>query len=441
MPFISNSDEDRRAMLDALGAKDINDLVSGIPKECLLTEDWKQSPGKSEQAVYKYLSSVAQRNEWGYISFLGGGSYDHFIPAAVNTIAGRSEFITAYTPYQAEVSQGTLQAIYEYQTMICELTGMDVSNASMYCGVTSTAEAVLLATSHTERKKILIAGNLPVNYQILIKTYCHGRGIVIEKVPCPEGIIDQGALKRQMDTTAAGLVVQYPNYYGLIEPIARLSEIVHSAGGLMITAVNPVALGVLRTPGSSGVDIVTGEGQVLGNEMSWGGPYVGILAVKEALIRKIPGRLSGMTIDTNGKRGFVLTLQTREQHIRRAKATSNICSNEGLIALRSCVYMSLLGKEGIREVALQCLQKAHYLADAIAKVPGYSLKYNKPFFNEFVVKCPKPAQVIYEKMQAYKLFAGIPLADMGDPNDLLVAVTEQRTKQEMDLYVEKLKSL
>lgn len=439
MPFISNSDEDRRQMLSVLGASTIDDLVSGVPKEFLIQEDWKQYSGKSEHSTFKFLSEIASKNISDFVSFLGGGAYDHYIPAAVSNIASRSEFATAYTPYQPEVSQGTLQSIYEYQTMICELTGMGVSNASMYDGVSAAAEAVLLTSQYINRNKILIPENLPDNYKRLLNTYCLGRNVEIEQVPCLDGLIDRDALKRQMADSSAGLLVQYPNYYGLIEPLQELTEIVHEAGGLMICAVNPIACALLKTPGECGVDIVTGEGQVLGNTLSWGGPYLGIFAVTEKLIRKIPGRLAGRTTDLKGRQGFVLTLQTREQHIRRAKATSNICTNQGLLALRACIYMSLMGKEGIREVAEHCVQKAHYLADSISAIPGFSLAYDSPYFHEFVINCPEPAERICNEMLEHKIFAGIPLENMGDPHHLLVAVTEKRTKEELDLYVGKLK--
>ncbi|MFC1513440.1 aminomethyl-transferring glycine dehydrogenase subunit GcvPA [candidate division KSB1 bacterium] len=436
MPFIPNSDEDRKKMLEALGVSNIKDLITGVPEKYIIQDKWENEPGISERAALKYLSDLANKNVDDYICFLGGGAYDHYIPAAVNYVTSRAEFVTAYTPYQPEVSQGTLQSIYEYQTMICELSGMDISNASMYDGVSSTAEAVLLATAYRRRNKILIAENLPVNFQKVITTYGHGRGIEIIKVPCPDGTIDISALQELMTEETAGLVLQYPNYFGNIEPLEEISELIHSKDGLMIASVNPLALALLKSPGECGADIVTGEGQVFGNYMNWGGPYLGILAVKKPLMRKIPGRLSGRTVDMKGRQGFVLTLQTREQHIRREKATSNICTNQGLIALRACMHMALLGKEGVRDVAAQCVKKAHYLSENISEIPGFSLKYDKAFFHEFVVNCPVKAEHICEKLLERKIFAGIPLDDMGDPNGLLIAVTEKRTKNEMDLLVE-----
>ena len=439
MPYISNSDHDQKEMLRTLGVSSFDELVSSIPSEHRNKEDWKKHPGKSELSTLRYFQELAAKNVHGYTCFLGGGAYDHYIPSAISHITGRSEFSTAYTPYQPEVSQGTLQAIYEYQTMICELTGMEVSNASMYCGVSATAEAVLLASTFLKRQKILIAQNLPGNYKQVIATYCHGRNIAIEEISCGGGIIDSEDLKQKMNEQCAGLVLQYPNYFGIIEPLCDLSQIVHEAGGLVITSVNPIVLALLRTPGECAVDIVTGEGQVLGNSVNWGGPYLGIFAVNQNLIRKIPGRLSGRTVDLKGCQGFVLALQTREQHIRREKATSNICTNQGLVMIRACMYMSLMGKEGMRETANQCTQKAHYLADNIAGIPGYSLKYDKPFFHEFVVSCPQPAQKICDELLEHDIFAGIPLDNMDDPNALLIAVTEKRTKNEMDNFLNKLK--
>ncbi|MFC1564174.1 aminomethyl-transferring glycine dehydrogenase subunit GcvPA [candidate division KSB1 bacterium] len=441
MPYIPNSDEDRKEMMEALGIKSIDELFSNIPERHLIKDDWHQYPGISEQSVLKKMGDLARKNDVCKISFLGGGSYDHFIPSMINHVISRSEFYTAYTPYQPEVSQGTLQAIFEYQTMICELTGMDVSNASLYDGASAIAEAALLVSGHTKRKKIIIAASLPSNYKKLLSTYSKGGKYEIVEITCDDGLINRDKLKAELDENAAGLVVQYPNYFGNIENLTELSEIVHEAGGLMIASVNPIALALLKPPGECGVDIVTGEGQVLGNDMNWGGPYLGIFAATKALIRKMPGRIVGKTEDVDGRQGFVLALQTREQHIRREKATSNICTNQGLVALKSVVYMTLMGKEGLREVAGQCTQKAHYLAENICRVPGYSLKFDHPFFHEFAVSCPKPAKDICEKLLAQNIYAGIPLDDVGNPDALLIAVTEQRTKEEMDYFVEKLKEV
>jgi len=441
MPFIPNSDEDRKQMMLALGIGSIEELFAGIPDDIRVREDWKKYGGLSEQGAWRALREIASQNMSGdeYACFLGGGVYDHYIPSVVKHASCRSEFYTAYTPYQPEVSQGTLQAIYEYQTMICELTGMDVCNASMYDGATATAEAVLLAVQTLKTPRMLIPENMPENYTQVLSTYCHGRKIRIERIPCPGGVIDRAALDKQMKGGSAGLVVQYPNYFGIIERLDELASIVHGAGGMLIVCANPITLALLRTPGECGADIVTGEGQALGNELAWGGPYLGIFAATEKLVRKIPGRLSGKTEDTRGRRGFVLTLQTREQHIRREKATSNICTNQGLIMLRAAIYMETMGKEGIRDVARQSLQKAHYCAEKITGIPGFTLKYDQPFFHEFAVKCPVPAREICEKLIQDNIFAGVPLDDMGDPDTLLIAVTEKRTREEIDRYCDKLK--
>ncbi len=441
MPFIPNSDVDRKIMMEALGIKSVEELFANIPEKARFQEDWKSYPGMSEFAAYKELLNKSEKNlnTDKYTCFLGGGAYDHLIPSVVKYISGRSEFYTAYTPYQPEVSQGTLQVIYEYQSMICELTGMYASNASMYDGVSATAEAILLATSSLKRNRILYAENMPENYRSVFETYCHGRQIELVPVPCPDGLVDTAALKELMTNETAGLIVQYPNYFGQIEPLEELAEIVHGAGGYMTACVNPLALAILKTPGECGVDIVTGEGQVFGNELNFGGPYLGIFAVQKPLIRKIPGRLSGKTVDTQGRHGFVLTLQTREQHIRREKATSNICTNQGLMMLRAAIYLETMGREGLQEVANQCAQKAHYLAERIDSLPGFSLKYKKPFFHEFVVECPVPAEEICKKLLDDDFLAGIPLGSMGFENGLLVCETEKRTTGEMDHFVETLK--
>ncbi len=441
MPYIPNSDEDRKEMMDALGISKIEELFSNIPEKHLITDDWMEYPGKSEQAIVKEIREIAGKNNVENISFLGGGAYDHYVPAMVNHVISRSEFYTAYTPYQPEVSQGTLQAIFEYQTMICELTGMDVSNASLYDGASAIAEAALLITGHTKKKKVIIASSIPSNYKKVFSTYSKGGKYEIVEVSCDDGLIDRDQLKGLLKDDAAGLVVQYPNYFGNIENLTELSEIVHEAGGLMIVSANPIALAILKSPGECGVDIVTGEGQVLGNDMNWGGPYLGIFAAKKELIRKMPGRIIGKTEDVDGKQGFVLSLQTREQHIRREKATSNICTNQGLIALKAVVYMTLMGKVGIKEVAKQCMQKAHYLSDKICAIPGFKMKFDKPFFHEFVISCPKRAEEICDRMLDDDIYAGIPLDDIGDSNAILIAVTEQRTKDEMDYFAEKLRKL
>ncbi len=440
MPFIVNTANEREEMLKAIGANSFDDLIADIPEEIRLKRALDILPASDEPQVRKLLEGIASANRStsDYVSYLGGGAYDHFIPVAIKTIASRSEFYTAYTPYQAEVSQGTLQAIYEYQSLICRLYEMDVTNASMYDGATALAEAVLMAMNVTGRSQIVVAGKLhPWNHSVL-KTYLEasGHNAVIQNV-LQDGIGDVTALKALVTENVAAVVVQQPNFYGCLEDVDAIGAVAHANGALFVVSADPLSLGVLAPPGSYGADIAVGEGQPLGNAQNFGGPYLGIFSVKQPLVRKIPGRLVGMTKDRDGEDGFILTLQTREQHIRREKATSNICSNQALNALQAAVYLSLLGKEGLQQVAVQSAQKAHYLAGKIAALPGFSLKFSSPYFREFVVETPIPAAVVVERMLEKKVFAGYDLAAHGETG-LLVAVTEKRTKEELDSFAENL---
>lgn len=443
MPFIVNTASQREEMLRAIGAASFDDLIRDIPEEVRLKRALDLFPASDEPQVRKLLESLAaaNRSTSDYVSYLGGGAYDHFIPAAIRTIASRSEFYTAYTPYQAEVSQGTLQAIYEYQSLICRLYEMDVTNASMYDGATALAEAVLMAMNVTGRGQVVVAGKLhPWNSSVL-KTYLEaaGHNAVIQNV-LDDGIGSISELKGIVGDSVAAVVVQQPNFYGCLEEVDAIRDIAHANGALFIVSADPLSLGLLAAPGSYGADIAVGEGQPLGNPQNFGGPYLGIFTVKQQLVRKIPGRLVGMTKDRDGEDGFILTLQTREQHIRREKATSNICSNQALNALQAALYLSLLGKQGLQDVAAQSAQKAHYLAGKIAAIPGFSLKYKAPFFREFVVETPLPAADVIARMLEKKVFAGYDIA-AHDESGLLVAVTEKRTRQELDSFAENLKTL
>jgi glycine dehydrogenase subunit 1 len=440
MPFIVNTASEREEMLKAIGANSFDELLADIPEEIRLKRALDILPASDELQVRKLLEGLASANRStsDYVSYLGGGAYDHFIPVAIKTIASRSEFYTAYTPYQAEVSQGTLQAIYEYQSLICRLYEMDVTNASMYDGATALAEAVLMAMNVTGRSQIVVAGKLhPWNHSVL-KTYLEasGHNALIQNV-LQDGIGDVTALKALVTENVAAVVVQQPNFYGCLEDVEAIGAVAHANGALFVVSADPLSLGVLAAPGSYGADIAVGEGQPLGNPQSFGGPYLGIFSVKQPLVRKIPGRLVGMTKDRDGEDGFILTLQTREQHIRREKATSNICSNQALNALQAAVYLSLLGKEGLQQVAVQSAQKAHYLAGKIVALPGFSLKFSSPYFREFVVETPIPAAVVVERMLEKKVFAGYDLAAHCETG-LLVAVTEKRTKEELDSFAENL---
>ena len=434
MPYISNTDRDRREMFDKIGVKDFDELIQAIPEKFRVKDGLKLDKAMSELEITNKIKSQTCKNlSCGSVnSFLGAGVYDHFIPAAVDSIVSRPEFYTAYTPYQAEVSQGTLQYIYEYQTMICELTGMEIANASMYDGASAVAEAILMAVRKNKREKAILPATLNPEFVKVIKSYTEGVGIELLTVPSAGGVIDLQALKGMMDDTIGSVVLQSPNYFGNLEDTQAISKVVHSSEGcLLIAAVDPISLTILNAPAEYDADIVVGEGQALGNSMYMGGPLFGFFATKLNMARQMPGRIVGGTLDVDGKRAFALTLQAREQHIRRAKATSNICSNQSLCTLAATVYMSLMGREGLKEVAIQSAQKAHYLADELAKIPGISLKYPAPFFKEFVITTPVPAAEIIEKMVPKGIYAGVKVGK----NELMIAVTEKKQKTEMDEYV------
>jgi glycine dehydrogenase subunit 1 len=443
MSYVPNTDHNRKEMLEAIGASGLDELLRTVPQAVRLKRDLKLPPALSEPELTKLLQDMASRNtdSGRAICFLGGGAYDHFVPAIVDHIISRSEFYTAYTPYQAEVSQGTLQSIYEFQSLICELTGMDVANASMYDGATAAAEAALLAHGHTGRNQILVAEWLNPNYRKVIETYCCSIKMKVDAIPSSQGLTDPDRLREKMSDKVACVIIQTPNFLGLLENVRQMEPVVHSSGALLILVCDPISLGLLRTPGEYNADIAVGEGQVLGNSLNLGGPYLGYFAARQSLIRKMPGRIVATTTDTKGRRGFVMTLQTREQHIRREKATSNICTNQALCALAACVYLSVMGKSGIRKIAQLCLQKNHYAAEQIAGIEGFSLSYASPFFKEFVLDTPVPPNMIIGALLEKGIFAGLDLSSF-DPkmkNRLLVCVTEKRTKEEIDLLVDELR--
>jgi len=428
-------------MLNEVGIASFEELLTSIPESLRYQGDLPLAPSKSEiehkQDVHRILTGDASTAT--HVSFLGGGSYDHFIPHVVDVLISRSEFYTAYTPYQAEVSQGTLQAMYEYQSMICELTGMDLANSSMYDGASAMAEACLLASRHTKRKKILISKSVNPVYVDVAITYAHHQGLEFEFVDLKSGLTSLESLGSKLDDSIAGIVIQNPNFYGGLEDLVAIKASIQDSKTQLIAVVNPISLNLLEAPGKQGADIVVGEGQSLGNHMSFGGPYLGFMAVKEPLIRKVPGRIAGESVDINGKRAFVMVLRTREQDIRRERATSNICTNQGLNALAACVYMSTLGKHGLRKVAELCTQKAHYLAEGIRALDAYSVA-TQYFFNEFVVEVPGSAKTLVQQALKEGYFAGISLSQFGEAeNKLLVAVTEKRSKVELDGLIEFLK--
>ena len=440
MPYISNTDRDRQVMFDKIGVKDFDELIHAIPEKFRLKEGLKLDEAMSELEITNKIKSQTCKNicTASVSSFLGAGVYDHFIPAAVDAIVSRPEFYSAYTPYQAEVSQGTLQFIYEYQTMICELTGMEIANASMYDGASAVAEAILMAVRKNKLEKAILPATLNPEFVKVIKAYTEGLDIELLTVPASGGVIDLKALQGMMDDTVGSVVLQTPNFFGNIEDAKAISELVHSSPRcLLIAAVDPIGLTILNAPAEYDADIVVGEGQALGNNMYMGGPLFGFFATKINMARQMPGRIVGGTLDVDGKRAFALTLQAREQHIRRAKATSNICSNQSLCTLAATVYMSLMGREGLKEAAIQSAQKAHYLADELTKIKGISLKYQAPFFKEFVILTPVPASEIIEKMLPKGIYAGVKLAE----NELMIAVTEKKQKLELDEYVKAMKEV
>ena len=437
MPYFPNTDSDRQAMLDAIGVGSIDDLFALMPAELRMKRELCVPPALGELELTAHLKELAARNTPATEAacFLGGGSYDHFIPAVVDMVAGRSEFYTAYTPYQAEASQGSLQAFFEYQTLIAQLTGMDVSNASLYDGGSAAAEAVLMAMHATGRNRVVAAQSIHPEYRQVLATYLANLGVDLVTLETPEGTVAIDDLATAVNGQTACVLVQHPNFFGCLEEVEQAAEIAHKAGALLVVSVDPISLGILKRPGEYGADIVVAEGQSLGNPMAFGGPYLGILACREQFVRRMPGRLVGQTVDRRGNRCWVLTLQTREQHIRREKATSNICTNQGLLALRATVYLALMGPAGMRGVAELCLQKARYAAERLASLPSLSLAFNRPTFKEFVVRLKgRSVAKLIEKAQHKHIFAGVPLGRWYPQLDdcLLVAVTEKRTKEEID---------
>jgi len=436
-PYIPNTKDDEQRMLEVIGVNSVEDLFSDVPSDVKLNRDLDLAPSMSELEVASYLTKLSKANSTidDLTCFLGAGAYDHYIPSIVGHITSRSEFYTSYTPYQAEISQGTLQYIFEYQTLICNLTDMDVANASLYDGGTAIAEAAFMACNITRRNEIVISKTVHPESRRVLKTYAHLQGIKVIEIEDKEGVTNIDELKENVTDKTAAVIVQSPNFFGIIEDIKAVEEIAHSQKKTMlVTSVDPISLGILKSPGSLGADIVIGEGQPLGIPLSFGGPYLGFMATKKAYMRKLPGRIVGETVDVDGNRGFVLTLQAREQHIRREKATSNICSNQGINTLAAAVYLTTLGKEGLREVAEQIVQKSHYAFKQITKSGDYKPLFDKPFFREFAVVGSVDAEEVNKKLLEEKILGGYPL-EKDYPqlkNGILYAVTEKRTKEEID---------
>lgn len=435
MKYVPNTTQEQKDMLASLGMQDFMDLYQSVPAAVLLKEPLGLPEALSEIALVEKMTDLAGKNKVYKSIFRGAGAYRHHIPAVVDTLSSRGEFVTAYTPYQAELSQGILQGIFEYQTMICEITGMDASNASVYDGATAAGEAALMVKDR-KRHKVLVSNT--VNAQVIdtMRTYAVPVGIEIVEVPEKNGVTDMSALKTLLDGQTAGVYIQEPNYYGLLEDMQAISTMAHEAGAKLIAGVVPVSLGLIHSPAEYGADIVVGDGQALGIPLSFGGPGFGFMATTKANMRKLPGRIVGQTTDKEGKRAFVLTLQAREQHIRREKASSNICSNQAWCALRGAMYMSVIGKEGYKEVAAHCYANAHYLADCLAEI-GFTRVHEGEFYHEFVTNCPVEYSVLEAALNKKDILAGLPLSD----GTLLWCTTELNSKEKIDELIAAMKEV
>lgn len=440
--FIPNTQEEQAAMLAKIGAKNIKELLAQIPEK-FLYPDLKLPKALTEQELTAHVRALAAKNK-PLKNFIGAGMYEHFIPAAVPALSSRGEFLTAYTPYQAEASQGTLQTIYEFQSCMCALLNMDVATASHYDGATAMTEAALAACRITGRKQVVVSGLLHPHYKEVLCTYTRHMGIcVVEAKVTDDGVLDWNALKAQLTDQTACFILQTPNFVGRLEEAQEISAAVHAAGALLVAVVNPISLGLVQTPGEYNADFAVCEGQPLGNPISFGGPGLGVMTAKKAYVRQLPGRMVGIAKDKDGKRAFVLTLQAREQHIRREKAASNICSNEALCALNAVIYLTLLGPQGLKEVAQLNLERAHQLAGLINQTKRFHVKTEGPFFNEFIVQCPVPAADVIKKMEEKGIAAGYDLGQLCPQmkNCLLVCATEMRTETDLKAYVNALEGI
>lgn len=442
--YLPMTEADKQAMLETIGVSSSEELFSDIPEDVRMKTALKLPEKMSEPDLLRYMEQLAAKNKniQEMPSFLGAGVYDHYIPSIVDHVISRAEFYTAYTPYQPEISQGELQAIFEFQTMIAELTGMDVANSSMYDGGTALAEAAMLACGNTRRKKIIVSKAVHPETRSVIHTYANGQRLDVMEIDCTDGVTDLETLKAEIDENTAAVLVQYPNFFGQIERLNDIGTIAHEKNSMFIVSANPLALAILTPPGEMGADIVVGEMQPFGIPAQFGGPHCGYFAVKQKFLRKMPGRLVGETTDKDGRRGFVLTLQTREQHIRREKATSNICSNQALNALAASVAMTALGKKGAREMALQNVQKAHYAKRKFME-NGIRVVYQGPMFNEFVIETTQPVTAINKYLLEKGMIGGYDLGKVSETysNQMLVAVTELRKKEEIDTFVQEVRDM
>ena len=437
--YIPSTIEERRQMLESLGCKSFEELYQALPKDVLLKGDIDVPNGISELEVRAKMEAIAAKNKVFKTVFRGAGAYKHYIPSIVKYITAKEEFVTAYTPYQAELSQGVLQSIFEYQTNVCELLGMDATNASVYDGATAAAEAVAMCRERKRTKTLISAAAYPDTINT-VATYCHAANCEMEVVPVKDGVTDVEALKAMLKEDVACVFIQQVNYFGQLEDCEALANIIHEAGAKFIMGCNPISMGILKTPGECGADIATAEGQPLGMSLSFGGPYLGIMACTEKMQRKLPGRIAGQTVDAAGERVYVLTLQAREQHIRREKSSSNICSNQALCAMTASVYLGTVGPEGIKQAAQLNLSKSHYAKDQICKIKGFEAKFGGEFFNEFVTKCPVDPEKLMAKLEEHNILGGLPL-DGDNKGCILWCVTETNTKEEIDTLVAILKEV
>ena len=441
-PFCATSEQDQEAMFQTLGIADFDELFAAIPDH-LRSDELDIPKGLSEMEMMQHVRKIASKNSTDLVNFCGAGFYDHYIPAAVDALSSRGEFYTAYTPYQPEASQGTLQAAFEYQTAICRLTGMEVANASLFDGGTALFEGIMMALRQTRRNKVLVDEGVSPIYRKMLRCYTQNLSIDYQEVSLStSGIADRTAYAEVLDDTVGAVVLQNPNFFGCLDNLTELIDSIHEVRALAIVSVYPVALSHLETPGAMGADIVTGEGQSLGLPLNFGGPYLGFMAPKKKYVRKMPGRIVGETEDAQGRRGYVLTVQAREQHIRREKATSNICSNVQLCALRAIIYLSLVGREGFLDVGQQCMDRASYAWHKLTAIDGVEPAFNRRFFNEFAVRLSKDASEVVSALVDQGIAAGFPVGRYykGMDNVLLVACTEKRTKEEIDIMVAKLES-
>jgi len=444
--YVVNTDKERREMMDSIGIESIGDLFRDVDEEIVLRRPLRLRHSLSEQELMDELRGISEKNadSNGYARFLGAGAYDHFIPSIVPHLTGRSEFYTSYTPYQAEISQGVLQAIYEFQSFICQLTGMDVANASMYDGASALAEAAVMASNVSRRKEVVVSSTIHPEYREVVRTYAEAHGIEVKEVGWDDGATSSIELADATSEKTAAVLVQNPNFFGIVEELCEMERIAHGRGALLVACVvEPTSLGLLKSPGEVGADIVAGEGQGLGNGINFGGPHLGFLAARQAFLQKMPGRLVGMTADTGGRRCFIMTLQAREQHVRREKATSNVCTNQALNALAATIFLAALGKGGFTRLSNLNAQKARYLHAKVLELEGFEPVFSKPFYNEFVVKCPVDPAMINERLESVGIIGGLPLRGRhgGLEGSWLLCATERNKKSDIDRLAEALRGI